>query len=65
MSPDDSTVPSVQESTVLDSGVEIIASGIRIQINNAKHIPQQRQKYKFINVKIKMLSELAFPLFPH
>lgn len=44
MSPDDPTVPSLQESTVLDSGVEIIASGIRIQINNAKHIPLTKTK---------------------
>lgn len=55
MSPDDPTIQSLEESTVLASGVKII--------NNAKHISLEEQKHKFINVKIKIdISRVGFPL---
>lgn len=44
MSPDDSTIQSLVESTVQRSEVEIIISGIRIQINNPKYISLEGQK---------------------
>ena len=44
ISPDDPTVQSLVESTLLESGVETITSGIRIQSNNAKNISLGRAK---------------------
>lgn len=54
MSLNNLTVQSLVESTVPWSGVEIISSGIKVQINNAKQISLEEQKHKFINVKIKI-----------
>lgn len=66
MSPDDSTIQSLVESTVQGSGVEIIISGIRIQINNSKHISLEGQKHKFINFKIKIdIFRVGFSSFYH
>lgn len=44
LSPDDPTVQPLVDTTVLESGVEIVTSGIKIQINNAKYIYLQRAK---------------------
>lgn len=54
MSLNNPIIQSLVESTILWSGVEIISSWIKIQVNSAKQISPEEQKHKFINVKIKI-----------